>query len=872
MNAAPASTPAASLPAPIPMVAQIQILGLQRTSESEVLAMLEAREGQPYPADAESQDFGKLLSSGLFTAVSMKRVALSSAAIRLDIQLTEGAPQAEYRAAPAASAREDAERKLGAAEPDAVPTPPWVIGELEFRGNRNVKPGAIRSQVKGRKGDLYDRADLDRDIQAVLGLGNFDRVAADLSALKDRPLPPHFASVSGSPYPVRVVFMLEEKPLVGRIEFAGRQKISKGRLKDEMELKKKDPFDQVKVRRDTEKMLELYHKKGYHRATITPVVSIDTATLKADVLFRILEGPKAKIAEVRFTGAQAFKTKKIAKKLTVNRRKKVFSEKDLPEDLKKLETYYKNQGYVDFRIAHSSVTTSADLTKIYLDITLEEGRQYRYGDTTFSGHVLYTSTELAKALEYRKGKLFSQEKFDLSIAGIQELYAEKGRLRTQISPEKTVNDKTSLTDVNFFVTEGDPVYVDHVDVEGFKTTKGYVFRREVVIKPGMLFQASKIRKSQEKIMNLGFVDDVQLDVQSPYDPNKVDLTFEVVEGKPGMLTAGAGFSSLDGLIGTLSLQHLNLFGRGWRSSANWSFGSRVNDFSVSWTTPWIQDRPISLGFDVFNTRRISAYEGSSRAYTNKRTGGSIRVGPRFQDDKYQLSFRYSFQRIQTLDVQNQFSTSLTEGTSLQSSIGVDIARDTLDNVWDPTRGSRNSLGVTLAGGPVMGDINFLKPAISNSWNKTLFDVMDYPFVMTVGNRAGYVTQFGQTKVVPVFERYFVGGQDTLRGYSAFGEAGYRDGGKVYDVFNVEFGFPLARERRRTIVKFVMFYDLGGAWDNTRSVRFQVGQGEQDLKSDVGCGIRFTTPAFPIRLDWGYGFQHRPGESKYQINFGIGNLF
>jgi outer membrane protein assembly factor BamA len=202
----------------------------------------------------------------------MKKVALSSAAIRLDIQLTEGAPQAEYRAepaVPAVSPREEAEHKLGAAEPDAVPPGPWVIGELEIQGNRNVKLGAIHSQVKGRKGDLYDRADLDRDIQAVLGLGNFDRVAADISSLPDRPLPPHFAGVSGSPHPVRVVFVLEEKPLVGKIEFAGRKKISKGRLKDEMELKKKDPFDQVKVRRDTEKMLELYHKKGYHRVPST---------------------------------------------------------------------------------------------------------------------------------------------------------------------------------------------------------------------------------------------------------------------------------------------------------------------------------------------------------------------------------------------------------------------------------------------------------------------------------------------------------------------------------------------------------------------------------------------------------------------------
>ncbi|MBI4345734.1 MAG: BamA/TamA family outer membrane protein, partial [Elusimicrobia bacterium] len=164
------------------------------------------------------------------------------------------------------------------------------------------------------------------------------------------------------------------------------------------------------------------------------------------------------------------------------------------------------------------------------------------------------------------------------------------------------------------------------------------------------------------------------------------------------------------------------------------------------------------------------------------------------------------------------------------------------------------------------------PSISNSKHFHLWSVGDYPFVLTFANRAAYVSQFGETKEVPVFNRFFLGGQDTLRGYAVSGEVGRPDGGKVYDVFNVEFGFPLARERKKTIVKFVMFYDAGTTWDNMRSVKFRIGSGEQDIKQDVGFGIRFVTPAFPIRLDWGYGLNHRPGERLYQINFGIGNLF
>ncbi|TBR23310.1 hypothetical protein EPO15_06265, partial [bacterium] len=348
--------------------------------------------------------------------------------------------------------------------------------------------------------------------------------------------------------------------------------------------------------------------------------------------------------------------------------------------------------------------------------------------------------------------------------------------------------------------------------------------------------------------------------------------FEIVEGKPGMLSAGAGFSSLDGLIGTMQLQHLNLLGRAWRTSLQWSFGARVNDFSVSWGTPWLREKPTSLDLSAYNTRRVAPYEGSSSAYTSKRVGGSVRLGPRFQDDKYRLETFYSFSQISIDNIDTQFLTSLSPGTSIQSMVGGSITRDTRDNIWDPSRGSKHTLSFDLSGGPAQGDIHFLRPGLEDAHNWTLGTIEDYPLVLTVANRLGYITQFGETKQVPVFDRFFIGGQDTLRGYSASGEAGYRNGGRLRDVANVELGFPLARERRKTIVKVVGFYDIGASWDSPRTVRLKVGKDEQDIKTNVGLGIRFVTPAFPIRLDWGYGFQHRPGEANYQINFGIGNLF
>ncbi len=760
--------------------------------------------------------------------------------------------------------------------PGQVPRP-WVIGDIAVEGNKNVKPGTIRSQVKARKGSLYDRPELDRDVQALLGMGNFERVAADVSLL-DKPVPAHFAKVAGADRQARLTFLVKEKPLVKKLRFNGNKKLSRSALDDATVLKAKDPLDEAKLREDQRKILDKYREKGFLDAQARYEVKRDTAALQAEVDWFITEGPKSYITEVVLSGAKAFKTKKLLK-LMKNRAKAWFragaySEKDLPDDIKKISDHYRNRGYLDVLISTPTVKFSPDKTRISISMDLLEGRAYKFGDTSFSGHIIFTSTELAHALEYRRGRIFNQEKFDASLRSIQELYADKGRLRARLTPVKTLNPKTDLMDMAVAIVEGDIVYIDHVDLEGNKATKTHVLKREVTVKPGQAFSLSRIKKSRERIMNLGFIDDVDVDIQPTPDPEKVDLTFDVIEGKPGMLTAGAAYSSIDGLIGTLSLQHMNLFGRAQRASLQWSFGRRVQDYSASWMTPWVYNKPVSFGLDAFNTRRISPYSTSLSAYVQKRTGGTVRLGPRFQEDKYHLNLSYTFSRVSIENVESAFLDTLSPGASIYSSLTAEFARDTRDNIWDPSHGTRHAFGAALTGGPLFGDVHFVKPWLSNAGYWTLCKVgdEDWPVVLGASNRTSYVTQFGETKDVPVFERFFIGGQDTLRGYNATGEAGFPTGGKVYDILNIEIGVPLARERKKTIVKIVGFFDMGGSWDRAKDISGRIGSGVRDIKTDAGVGIRFVTPAFPIRLDWGYGFNHRPGERLYQINFGMGNLF
>lgn len=824
-------------------------------------------------AALSSSASAQTVSSGAVPSADIPAISTSSAAGAVSISTTSLPTGTTSAALPGLSTGTWTPPEVStpaATEPGIVPRP-WVLGEIKASGLKNVKMSTIRGQIKARKGDLYDRPDLDRDIQSLLGMGEFERVGAEISLL-DKPVPEHFRKVAGTDKQVLLTFTIGEKPVVHKIRFEGQKKLSKGTLSDLLTVKKSDPYDRFKIAGDRRKIVEKYREKGFLDAVVTSEVQTDTAASKVDLVFKVVEGPKSRIELVELAGAKQMKAKKLLK-LMKNRRKKVYVEKDLPEDVRKIEAEYKNNGYLDVRLSTPLVTLSPDKTRIYICLGVEEGRAYRFGQTTFDGYLVFTSSSLQKTVEYRQGKVFSQEKFEETIRSIQELYADIGRLRARITPVKTFNDKTGQMDVRFDILEGPISYVDHVDVEGNKATKTHVIKREVVVKSGDRFSASRVRKSREKIMNLGFMDEVDVDLQaSPTDPDKVDLTFDVQEGKPGVLTAGAAYSSIDGLIGTLSLQHLNLFGRAQKASLQWSFGKRVQDYSASWTTPWVGEHPTSLGFDVYNTRRVNPFDTSMSAYVEKRTGGAVRVGPRFEEDKYQLNFTYSLARISIQNVQEEYRGTLAEGTSIQSSFSAEIARDTRDSIWDPTRGTRLSLGGQISGGPFMGDIHYFKPFTAGQTHWTLFTVEDWPFVLSAYQRAGYVTQFGGTKQVPVQDRYFIGGQDSLRGYSPSGEAGYSSGGKAYGVGNLEFSFPLAREHKKTIVKFVTFLDAGGSWDRVRDISARVGSGTRDIKTDVGFGLRFVTPAFPIRLDYGYGLNHRNGERLYQINFGLGPLF
>ena len=240
---------------------------------------------------------------------------------------------------------------------------------------------------------------------------------------------------------------------------------------------------------------------------------------------------------------------------------------------------------------------------------------------------------------------------------------------------------------------------------------------------------------------------------------------------------------------------------------------------------------------------------------------------------YILNFSYTFENVHIYDIDQRYQNEIEEGRTNVSTLGTSFAIDTRDNVWDATSGSRNSVAFDLSGGPMFGDLDIYRITLKSAFNYTLVNIgKDYPIVLMIGNRGGMVKPYGRTDQVPAYERVFLGGADTVRGYDTTGQIGPETGGELYYIGNVELKFPLAREGRRTIAQFATFFDIGNSWMTFDEVRFKTGTAVDEFKMGVGMGLRLVTPSLPIRIDWGYGLNHQPGERRGYIYFSMANLF
>ncbi|MGH7443122.1 MAG: outer membrane protein assembly factor BamA [bacterium] len=779
-----------------------------------------------------------------------------------------------------------------------------IVVSLSVTGAVSVNPDTILGVVRQRKGEPLSDSVLNQDLKRIWKLGKFQDVRVDTE-----PGP--------QGHGIEVFFRVTERPLVEDVRFYGNKNIGDGTLKDKISLPLKQPYDQDKVAAAVRAIQAEYKSKNYYAAQVRVDTQAGAKPGWVVVNFHVSEGNEMEIEKIIITGNHAFSAAKIKATMKDTEEAGWFSggsydSDKVYDDYQNVLKLYAQEGYVKATlggvdldswgdrgkgVVRDSTTFDQANKRIVLRIRLHEGRQYHLGAVTFSGNTVFSDKALRDAMPSLavKNHIFDQGAFEDDVKKLQDMYGAKGYIYASVQPAYTWDAAQGSVAVALAIQEGSIAYIEAIRIRGNEVTKDHVIRRVLVLKPGDPFNADKVNADKERIQNLGFFGQVTVDTQPGSEMDKVILIFDVTERKTGTLSLGAGFSSVEGLVGFLQVSQNNLFGDGNAVSAQWNFGSETNSYSLSYTDPWVFDKPVSLGVDLFSTEENQQYD--TQGFNLQSTGGAVRTGYLFKGTPYQVTFSYRYQTDDISDVQTGI-IGIDNGITHLSVITPGLIRDTRDNVFNPTSGSLNSATVELAGGFLGGDDSFIKPVIDSRWffdTPALFgqDWMKL-FVLGLHARVGWATTYssgGPSSTVPTSERFFVGGVDDVRGYDerSLGASGV--GGGTYEfITNVEYGFTPIKP-----LELYLFYDAGNSWYSSSNT-----QGPAEPNNDsyagvnttlapdtwrnlylypaTGVGMLFTIPGsvIQIRLDWGYGLDANArvlGDvPNGRVDFNLGNIF
>ncbi|MDP1852982.1 MAG: outer membrane protein assembly factor BamA [Candidatus Omnitrophota bacterium] len=732
---------------------------------------------------------------------------------------------------------------------------------LDIKGNKTIATSVILSKIKLRVSQDYSANIVRDDIKRLYGTGYFSDIKVNLE------------DAAGG---LKVVFVLKEKPLIEKVNFKGFKSLSLEKVRSVINTKQGQYLDYSKIKQDIKEIKALYEKKGFSSVSIEENVKLDTNEEKAEVEFTAGEGRRLKVRKITILGLRSYKEKRILK-LIKTKKKKFFSagllkEDVLEEDMQRILSFYKSNGFIDVKV-DKNVERGTELGNIYIAITIDEGRQYKLGTIQIKGNKVASVKDLEGENKLMAGDIYTEESVRDNAAAIQSYYFEKGYIFARIDIGTSLNSDTGEVDIVYNITENELAYVNRINIRGNIKTRDKIIRRELRINPGEQLDGVKLKRSRERLNNLGFFEEgsVNFDIADTSEPDKKDLIVEVKEAKTGEFSFGGGYSSVDQFIGFVEIaqrnfdfKNFNTFtGAGQDLRLKTQLGSVSSSFELSFTEPWIFDYPLSFGFDAYNTghKRESS---TGYGYDETRTGGDLRLSKELSEF-LKGGLVYRIESVEIGDVASDSTNDLKqeEGVNLISSLGMNLTRDSRDNIFSPTKGTVLSGSVELAGGPFAGDKDFYRLAGSFIYDHPLFKVgkvkrgEDARYsVLELRARVGIVDEFSDSDSVPIYERFYLGGSNSVRGYNErkIGpiDAATEDplGGEAMILGNIEYTYPLL-----DFIKGAAFYDIGNVWVKSNDL------GGSGFKAGVGLGLRIRTPLGPVKLDYGIPLNEEPGEDS-----------
>ena len=745
--------------------------------------------------------------------------------------------------------------------------PGWVwaqdqplVTQIDVVGARKVDESTVRFKLKTRVGDAYSPEVVREDIKSLYSLGYFEDIVVQADIFEGG---------------LKLSFVLYEKPSIQSIKIVGAKKIDAAKLKGKIDLVEGAIVPPGSLTKNADKMRLFYEEEGYYQARVDGREE-RISPQEVTVTFDIVEGDKFDVGEIRIVGNKYLKEKDIKGKMQTSAVWLWFfggtlKREELQRDLDRIRAYYLDNGFLDIAVDEPEIQIDEAKRDLRVVIRVEEGPQYRIGTLAVKGASLFPEADIRRLIRTQSGGIFSRETLQGDVVAITDRYAERGYLFADAAPITETRRTEHIVDVSLEITEGRQAFVNRIEIVGNTRTREKVIRRGILLIEGDVFNSTLLQASRRNVESLGFFEEVKLDTRRGTAEDKVDVVVDVKEKPTGAFSIGGGFSSVDGVIGMVSISQSNLFGYGKRALVSGQIGTQANRFNLIYTDPHFLDSNFMM--ETRGYKADTNYE-NNQGFNTDTTGGAFSLGHMVFERVYGLA-TYTIEDVLIKDVNAnapflvQRQAEENNGRSLTSSITGSLLRDVRDSGTEPTRGNRTRLSATYAGGFLGADNNFTKFAVESSQYWPLW----WRLVGNVRGTFWYGDSFGDSPYLPVQERYFLGGPNTLRGFRNFtvsptdpaGGDGLTGGNKAWFV-NTELLYPLYDPMR---LRGLIFFDIGNNLDERSSLTDLF---TSNARYSAGVGIRFNSPIGAMRLEWGFNLNQRENEKLQVLHFSAGTSF
>ena len=729
-----------------------------------------------------------------------------------------------------------------------------AIQHIRIEGAQRIEASTVQSYIDIQPGDSFDQDKLDHALKNLYATGLF----ADVSLYQEKQ---------------DLVIVVVENPIINQVAFEGNSKVKEDDLRNEIQLHPRNVLTRTKVQADVERLQEVYRVGGYFSADIqAKIIKLDQN--RVNLVYEINEGLPTYISRISFVGNRHYDESQLQKIVRSREERwwRFWSSDDkydpdrLAYDRELLRKYYLDHGYADFRVENAVAELSPDHKNFYVTFVLDEGDRYKVGNVDIKSFIPEVDAKLyRKQVTFKTGDWYNASALEKSINALTDSLGNKSHPFIDVRPDVQRNHDKHTIDVSFAINEGAKVFVENINISGNSRTLDEVIRREMTLSEGDPFNVSRMKKSEQRLKDLGFFETATIKPVPGSTPDKTNLDVQVTEKSTGELSLGAGFSTSDGPLADFSIKEKNFLGKGQEFDLSTTLAAKRTAFDLSFTEPYFLKRDLSAGVDLFHS--TTNYQSQS-SYDYKRTGGGFHMGYPLSDNwRQNLTYAYSDNTISNVPATASTFIKAQEGRRTSSTVGQRLTYDTTDSKQDPTEGLLARIDAEATG--LGGDSRYLKTRIGGTYYYPVID----KWVFSLLGEGGYIQGYGG-ETVHINERFYIGGS-TLRGFQDSG-IGPRDsatddslGGNAFYRGSAQIEFPSGLPEDLG-VRLHTFTDAGSLWkvDDTGPTVVD----NNTLRVTAGAGVAWRSPLGPVQVDFAFPLKKATLDRTEVFRFNFGTRF